>query len=164
MIKKQKGYTLTELMVVVSIMGTMGLVAVPNVATSLPSYRLRNTAADMCSNIRKARSLAVKYNRNILVTFNIDSRTYTIDNGEPVLLADGITFGQGNASAPAEETGTPIPSDGVSFTDNKETINTQGLSTPGYVYLQNSKGEAYAVGALASGRIVLKQWAQTAWK
>ena len=164
MITKQKGYSLTELMVVVSIMGTVGLVAVPNVVTSVPAYRLRNTASDMCANIRNARSLAVKYNRDILVAFNIDGRTYTIDNGAPVPLADGITFGHGNASVTAEETGSPIPSDGVSFTDNKETINTQGLSTPGYVYLQNSKGEAYAVGALVSGRIVLKQWAQTAWK
>jgi prepilin-type N-terminal cleavage/methylation domain-containing protein len=164
MITKQKGYSLTELMVVVSIVGTMGLVAVPNVVTSVPTYRLRNTASDMCSNIRKARSLAVKHNRNIMVAFNIDGRTYTIDNGAPVPLADGITFGNGNAAVTAEETAAPIPSDGVSFADNMEIINTQGLSTPGYVYLQNSKGEAYAVGALTSGRIVLKQWAQAAWK
>ena len=94
----------------------------------------------MCSNIRKARSLAVKYNRDIMVAYNIDGRTYTIDNNAPVPLAEGITFGHGNASATAEETGNQIPSDGVSFADNKETINTQGLSTPGYVYLQNSKG------------------------
>ena len=164
MIKKQKGYSLTELMVVVSVMGILGLVAVPNVVTSLPSYRLRNSAADMCSNIRKARSIAVKQNRDISIQFNIDGRTYTIGNDKPVALADGITFGHGTASISAAETGGPIPSDGISFADDRVTINTQGLSTPGYVYLQNNKGETFAIGALASGRIVLKQWAQSEWK
>ena len=164
MIRKQKGYSLTELMVVVSIMGTVGLIAAPNVATSLPSYRLRNSAADMCANIRKARSTAVKQNRDIIVQFNIADRTYRIDNGKPVALAEGISFGHGKASASAAETGDMIPADGVSFTDNRETVNTQGLSTPGYVYLQNTKGEAFAMGALASGRIVLKQWAASEWK
>jgi prepilin-type N-terminal cleavage/methylation domain-containing protein len=164
MITKQKGFSLTELMVVVSIMGTLGLVAVPNVVTSLPSYRLRNSAADMCSNIRKARSTAVKQNRDISIQFNIEGRTYTIGNDKPIALAEGIEFGYGKASASAAETGDAIPSDGVSFADNKATINNQGLSTPGYVYLQNSKNETFAIGALASGRIVLKQWAQSEWK
>jgi prepilin-type N-terminal cleavage/methylation domain-containing protein len=164
MIAKQKGYSLTELMVVVSVMGTLGLVAVPNVVTSIPAYRLRNSAADMCSNIRKARSTAVKQNRDISIQFNLEGRTYTIDNDKPIALAEGITFGHGRASVTAEETGASIPSDGISFAGNTETINTQGLSTPGYVYLQNSKGETFAIGALASGRIVLKQWAQSEWK
>jgi prepilin-type N-terminal cleavage/methylation domain-containing protein len=164
MIKEQKGYSLTELMVVVGVIGILGLVAVPNVVTALPGYRLRNSAADMCSNIRKARSTAVKQNRDISIQFSIDGRTYAIDNDKPIALAEGISFGHGRASVTAGETGAPLPSDGVSFADNRETINTQGLSTPGYIYLQNSKGETFAIGALASGRIVLKQWAQAEWK
>jgi len=164
MITKQKGFSLTELMVVVTIMGTLGLVAVPSVITALPSYRLRNSAADLCSNIRRARSTAVKQNRNIMVQFNLADRTYTIGTDKPIALADGITFGHGMASVTAAETGDPIPSDGISFADDRATINTQGLSTSGYVYLQNSKNETYAIGALASGRIVLKQWSQSEWK
>jgi hypothetical protein len=99
-----------------------------------------------------------------MVQFNIADRTYTIGTDKPIALADGITFGHGMASVTAAETGDPIPSDGISFADDRATINTQGLSTPGYVYLQNSKNETYAIGALASGRIVLKQWSQSEWK
>ena len=161
---KQKGFSLTELMVVVTIMGILGLVAAPNVVTALPSYRLRNSAADLCSNIRRARSIAVKQNRDISIQFNIDGRTYTIGNDKPVALPDGITFGHGTASISAAETGDPIPSDGISFADDRVTINASGLSTPGYVYLQNNKGATFAIGALASGRIVLKQWGQSDWK
>ena len=164
MINKQKGFSLTELMVVVSVMGILGLVAVPNLVTTMPTYRLRSSAADLCSNLRRARSTAVKQNRDISIQFNIDGRTYTIGNDKPVALPDGITFGHGTASISAAETGDPIPSDGISFADDRVTINTRGLSTPGYVYLQNNKGAAFAIGAQASGRIVLKQWAQSVWK
>lgn len=164
MINKQKGFSLTELMVVVSVMGILGLVAVPNLVTTMPTYRLRSSAADLCSNLRRARSTAVKQNRDISIQFNIDGRTYTIGNDKPVALPDGITFGHGTASISAAETGDPIPSDGISFADDRVTINTRGLSTPGYVYLQNNKGAAFAIGAQASGRIVLKQWAQSDWK
>ncbi len=107
MITKQKGFSLTELMVVVSVMGILGLVAVPNVVTSMPTYRLRSSAADLCSDIRKARSIAVKQNRNISIQFNIDDRTYTIGNDKPVELGSGITFGHGTASISAAETGRP---------------------------------------------------------
>jgi prepilin-type N-terminal cleavage/methylation domain-containing protein len=165
MITKQKGYSLTELMVALSVISIMGLVAVPNIVTSMPTYRLRSSAADLCSNIRRARSTAVKQNRNISIQFNLDDRTYTVGNeNKPIELGSGITFGHGTASISAAETGEPIPSDGVSFADDRITINARGLSTPGYVYLQNNKGASFAIGALASGRIVLKQWAQSDWK
>ena len=59
--------------------------------------------------------------------------------------------------------GDEIPSDGVSFASEKATLNSQGISNAGYVYLQNDKGEAYAVGVHASGRIVLRHWSDGRW-
>jgi prepilin-type N-terminal cleavage/methylation domain-containing protein len=159
---KQKGYSLTELMVVVSIIGILGVIAVPNFVTSFSSYKLKNTSVDLCSNLRKARSFAVKQNRNVAINFNIDARTYSIDSGSPVRLEDGISFGNGNATVSANPIES-IPSDGVSFASEKATINNQGISNAGYVYLQNAKREAYAVGVHASGRIVLRHWFDGRW-
>ena len=164
--KKQKGYSLTELMIVVSIIGILGVVAVPNFVTSTSSYKLKNISVDLCSNLRKARSVAVKMNTNVEVTFDIKKKEYSspaIDNGEPVRFENGVSFGHGNATVGAKDGSDSIPSDGVSFTSEKATINNQGISNAGYVYLQNGKGEAYAVGVHTSGRIVLRHWSNGKW-
>jgi prepilin-type N-terminal cleavage/methylation domain-containing protein len=162
MADKQKGYSLTELMIVVSIIGILGVIAVPNFVTSFSSYKLKNTSVDLCSNLRKARSFAVKQNRNVAINFDTGAKTYAIDGGSPVRLEDGVSFGPGDATASANPPES-IPSDGVSFTSEKATINNQGISNAGYVYLQNTKGEAYAVGVHTSGRIVLRHWSNGSW-
>jgi prepilin-type N-terminal cleavage/methylation domain-containing protein len=176
---KQKGYSMTELMVVVSIIGILGVIAVPNFVTSVSTYKLKNTSVDLCSNLRKARSIAVKQNTNVTITFDINNNTYlietitngityrikSINNGEPVELqknGNGVSFGQGNATASANPPES-IPSDGVSFASEKATINNQGISNAGYVYLENDKGEAYAIGVHTSGRIVLRHWSDGSW-
>jgi len=159
---RQKGYSLTELMIAISIVGILGVIAVPNFVTSVSTYKLKNTSVDLCSNLRKARSLAVKQNRNVAISFNIDANTYSVDNGSPVRLEDGISFGKGTATVSANPSES-IPSDGVSFTSEKATINNQGISNAGYVYLQNAKGEAYAVGVHTSGRIILRHWSDGSW-
>jgi prepilin-type N-terminal cleavage/methylation domain-containing protein len=159
---KQKGYSITELMVVVSIIGILGVIAVPNFVTSVSTYKLKNTSVDLCSNLRKARSLAVKQNRNVVINFNTDAKTYSIDGGSLIRLEEGVWFGHGSATITANA-GESIPSDGVSFASEKATINNQGISNAGYVYLQNDKGEAYAVGVHTSGRILLRHWSDGRW-
>jgi prepilin-type N-terminal cleavage/methylation domain-containing protein len=165
MTKNQRGFSLTEMMVVVAILGIMGLIAVPSLVTALPGYRLKGSARDLCSNMRRARSLAVKQNHNVTIQFNHDNNTYIIDNSERVALPEGVSFGHGNATAPPGDAAS-LPSDGISFTDNTVTFTTQGLISGGngYVYLQNTKDQAYAVGARTSGSIIMRQWASTVWK
>jgi prepilin-type N-terminal cleavage/methylation domain-containing protein len=165
MIKNKRGFNLTELMVVIAVIGIVGLIAVPSLVTALPGYRLKSSAKDLCSNLRKARSLAVKQNRPVTIEFKTDTNAYTIDTGDPIALPGGVTFGHGNATAPPGDAAS-IPSDSISFTDNKVTFTTQGLISGGngYIYLQNIKGQAYAVGARTSGSIVMRQWANNTWK
>jgi type IV fimbrial biogenesis protein FimT len=160
----QKGFSLTELMVVVAIVGILGLIAVPNLVTALPGYRLKSSARDLCSNLRKARSLAVKQNRTISVDFSINDNKYIIDGGDAVALDSGISFGCGNAAKSA--TGESPPSDGISFFNNTVAFSPQGLvsGTSGYVYIQNNKDQTYGVGARTSGSVVMRQWNGSEWK
>jgi len=159
----QKGFSVTELMVIVAIVGILGLIAVPNLVTALPGYRLKSSARDLCSNLRKARSLAVKQNRSISIEFNSNDNKYTIDGSDAVALASGVSFGCGNAAKSA--TGESPPADGVSFFNNKVSFTPQGLvsGTSGYVYIQNNKGQTYGVGARTSGSIIIRQWTGNEW-
>ncbi len=160
----QKGFNLTELMVITAVIGIVGLIAVPNIVTALPNYRLKSSARHLCSNLRKVRSQAVKQNRTVSVAFNINDNSYLIDGQEVITLAAGISFGCGNAAKSA--TGEKPPADGVSFVNNTVSFTPQGLvsGTSGYVYIQNTKGGAYAIGARTSGSIVLRQWDGKAWR
>ena len=158
------GSKLSELMVVISIVAILGAVAVPTIVSALPGYRLRNAAVDLCSTMRKVRWMAIKQNRNLAINFNSEQKTYTIEENDPIALPEDISFGAGNATSSADDPPESLPSDGISFSSNVSMVSNQGLSSVGYVYLQNSKGQTFAIGALSSGRIVLKSWTGTQWK
>jgi prepilin-type N-terminal cleavage/methylation domain-containing protein len=155
--KKDRGFSLIELIVVIAIMLILSAVAVPTLVNALPGYRLRQASRKLCTHMRQARSMAVKQNRNIVLRFNTAASQYTIDSTATVRLAPGITFGHGMARKPA---GTRFPADGISFNGNKIAFNPRGIisSNSGYIYLQNEQNETCAVGATTAGNISMKCW------
>jgi prepilin-type N-terminal cleavage/methylation domain-containing protein len=161
---RQRGFSLIEIIVIVIVVGILALIAVPNLVTGMPSYRLKNAARDLCSNIHKARTLAVKQNRSVTLTFDVLGNTYHIDDQSPWpqkytcfddYYVSGVMFGR-----PGSAHGDP-----VSFVVDKVTFNNQGHGNIGYVYLRNSKAEGYRIGVQTiAGNIILQQWTGSAWK
>lgn len=183
--KCQKGFTLVETVIVVAIIGILTAIAIPNFILWLPDMRLKAAARDLHSNMQKARMQAVKTNLNSAIVFDSANNRYLLcsdqgadldwtTTGDNTVTAtvdlssykSGITYGHGDVPAGKSATKTPgpFPADGISYSANVAILNPQGLGTAGYVYLNNEKGSAYAVGTQTSGVIMLKRWTGGGWR
>ena len=148
-VKKNSGFTLIELMVVIVVIGIFVAIGVPNFMSWLPKYRLKSAVRDLYSNMQLAKMTAVKSNQNCTVTYSTDPDQYVLGGAlsKTVVLED---YGSGvNFNGPGNET----------FAVTTITFNSRGTSNSGYAYLSNSGNTAYyKVGPLSSGVIKLQKW------
>ncbi|MBV5329871.1 MAG: GspH/FimT family pseudopilin [Chlorobium sp.] len=173
----QKGFTLVEVLIVVTIIGILSAIAVPSFLAWLPNMRIRAEARDLYSNIQRIRSEAVKNNQNWAIVFDTASNSYRIYSSpgdadwtnlaNKILVqtknfADGISFGHGNipdGNSAANPAGN-FPPDNVGYAaiDNVLTFNSRGVpGESGYVYLQNQNNTVIAIGTQASGAVMLRR-------
>ena len=148
-VKKNSGFTLIELMVVIVVIGIFVAIGVPNFMSWLPKYRLKSAVRDLYSNMQLAKMTAVKSNQDCTVTYSTDPDQYVLSGAlsKTVVLED---YGSGvNFNGPGNET----------FAVTTITFNSRGTSNSGYAYLSNSGNIAYyKVGPLSSGVIKLQKW------
>jgi len=173
--KAQKGFTLVELIVTCAVLGAALLVAIPGFANWLPDFRLRGAATDLFSNMHLAKMGAVKDNTNWAIVFETGSNRYRVcshdggdgdwtDHDETTeatvhfsAYESGVGYGGGNATKNATVSGGSLPTDGETY-NTVLVFNSRGTCNAGYVYLQNEKDTAYAVGTRSSGVIRLVKW------
>jgi hypothetical protein len=92
----------------------------------------------------------------------------SINNNENLAIIsltkyEHVDYGSGNASFDATTDKKSLPEDNVSFGSNIVLFNPYGTGDAGYVYLENSRGSSYAVGALSSGVVLIKKWKHDDW-
>ncbi|MEW6671452.1 MAG: GspH/FimT family pseudopilin [Thermodesulfobacteriota bacterium] len=75
--RKQSGFTIVELLIIIALMATVTAIAIPNFIQWLPNYRLRSASQDLLSNFQKAKLASVKNNTNVAVCFKSDNSGYT---------------------------------------------------------------------------------------
>jgi type II secretory pathway pseudopilin PulG len=141
MLRKNAGFSLTELMVIIGIIGIMVGVAMPNLIGWLPKYRMGSAAREILGTLEFARLTAVKRNVATLVTLDYANdlvritvgattvRTIRmpagIDMKEPASASLGASFNF-NGQGMADKSGEVLISDGGRHPDKKVTLSTGG--------------------------------------
>ena len=174
MVKRSRGFSLIELVVVIAIIGIMAMVAAPNLVSGLPTYRIKAAARDCTSQLRNARHLAIKEKRDVQVTFNTDKNFFEVDGRKfPVAgsldkqYGSGVTFGRGSATTGVD--GASIPGSGIGLAGNGFVFTARGLAdfgvgnVNGAVYFTNNREEAYAVSVNSAGAVRLLKWRGNGW-
>jgi prepilin-type N-terminal cleavage/methylation domain-containing protein len=141
-LRRNEGFTLTELMVVIGIMVVAAAIALPNISRWRASAKLNGAARDLASNFQVAKMEATKRNSVCAVTFNItvdgtltDVIIYVDVNGDLVynggdteILRRPFDSTYNTISLDPDEGG----GDGVSLADNASgqpsiAFNSRGL-------------------------------------
>jgi type II secretory pathway pseudopilin PulG len=141
MLRKNAGFSLTELMVIIGIIGIMAGIAMPNLIGWLPKYRMGSAAREILGTIEFARLTAVKRNVATLVTLDYANdlvrvtvgattvRTIRmpagIDLKEPASPSLGASFNF-NGQGMADKSGEVLISDGGRHPDKRVTLSTGG--------------------------------------
>lgn len=88
-IRDKKGYSLIELLIVMTMIGILAIIGVPRYSDFVAKSSVRRAANDLLQNARLASTLAIKENLNYVIAFNIaGANSYSIgfdtnDDGIP---------------------------------------------------------------------------------
>lgn len=148
--KKDKGFTLLEMMMVIAIIGIVGAIAIPNMFSFATNMKLRSASRDLYSNLQQTRIKAIRQSSRWAVRFT--SSGYQIENcgsdNTCISTTDNVIVKTVNVSK--EYSGVAI----TNFTNSLVEFNSEGTSTAGTIVLHNSKANSTVTVSLV-GRIVI---------
>jgi len=125
--RKDSGFTLMEIMVVIGIVGILSAIAIPSYFQWLPRHQVGNAARTVMSTLEFARINAVKTNADVTVNFDWANERLTVDSGGTTLRTRQMP---NDVDLQDINLGSPV------------TFNGHGFSSDsGQVRVENSKND-----------------------
>lgn len=141
----QKGLTLLELMFVVTIVGILGMVAIPSFSQQIKQNRLVSNANQLQSVFKFARSEAAKRNKSILLREN---------SGDWEVVLDGTIIQ--NFSSTSDTIKTPTLGDLTILNTGEITFSSDSVSSINYQITDDDSDTIdYCFSVLLSGQAFL---------
>jgi len=184
--KEASGFTMAEMLVLMAIFAVLASIAIPGFRVWLPNYRLKCAARDLYSNLQWVKLSAIRNNRPWAIVFDagVSPGRYSVCSdpgangiwdgagGDDTVVrtvdishyGSGVEYGHGNATKKASQAGGPITDD-ISYPSDLVSFTSTGTCRAGYVYLENSRLNTYAIGTFsATGFIRLTKWEGGKWE
>lgn len=147
----QQGYSLIELLIVLTITGILSGLASVSFFAQLPHHRLNHAARDLVSDLRWARQLALTERQPVLVVLDPESERYQIERSSQPGISIGWVRdlqdrGQGNGGIDL------VSSSGGRVITFFPQGTTNAWTT---IVLRNQSGEERRITLVATGRVKL---------
>jgi type IV fimbrial biogenesis protein FimT len=162
---RQAGFTMVELMIVMVVIAILSAIAVPNIISWLPNYRLKSAARDMLSNFQKAKMEAVKANKDVIIQFTTGAYTPSGQVGSYRIFVDDDSDGNFTAGERVlAQVNMPKnvsldDANNTTFTGDTTGYNSRGLpwnNRWGSVEIRNNKSRYYKASLSAAGHVKLQ--------
>jgi prepilin-type N-terminal cleavage/methylation domain-containing protein len=149
----RRGFTATELIVVMAIIGVIAAISIPNLITYYQTSTLKAGAEELATALNRGRQLAITQNRSICFQVVGNQYQYTYGCGGPVVWLPGA--GAGGFFTLANN--VLIANGGVNPVFNYlGAATTAGTLTVTYVNQSGTPGASRNVVVSASGRIQIQ--------
>lgn len=145
-IRKGKGFTLVEMLIVIAVMGIMMTIAIPNYQTFMTQRRLNGAAREVMSDLMAARMQAITKNNRF--------RVIVVDAAQYQILDDANNNNAVDAGEAIQTKNIQTNYHDVTLSKTANPIfNPRGTATlGGTITVTNPRGSKYVIVAL-NGRV-----------
>jgi Tfp pilus assembly protein FimT len=146
--KKRQGFSLLEILVILSIIVLLSTISIPYLRKYQPNLKLNATARDLTSDLRYAQQLTVTEQVVYLVDFNLDSDSYQI-----------LKTGAATTTVKTVEFDSDVSFQQITDLPNNQVVFNfyGGVSEAGRIILVNINGKTATINIKPSGYIQLEQ-------